>query len=215
MATYSVTIRTYLLSFFKDEFGAHAGNGVKNDELAGDFYHPNEIIDQTYNELFKHMDLSLPLHDTIKKDFLKRFYNREIGFEVMSQFIIQLEQMLNTTCYNLIKFWSLVRDMPEEEWLQTANMSGTSKASGDSKSLGITSTQPQGDLAIIYPSGDGVIKYADALGENYGNQSQESLTNTVGSNTRPKWEMYNYYATLTDIEEQIFNHCELLFMQVF
>lgn len=205
MGVYSITIRTFLLSFVEDENGLTDGYGVVNNGYFSDYRHYKEIIDTYYHKVFENMDLTIETKykediETIKRDFCKRFYNREIGYETWAQFEVALEEKLNTTCFNLLKFYNLIRDMTVEDLAQTNN--STSTSAGDSKTLSLTSTQPQKDLSIIY-DGSSIIRYADLIAENYGEQKQNA--NVVGSNTLPKFQLYNYFAQLPDIEEQIFN----------
>lgn len=209
MSRYTVTIRTFLLSRFVDEFGKKNGLSVSPD---GDYYHMNTIIDETYNEVFKDMQLLEAVDTQFKKEFCRRFYNREIGYETFARFQVAFEGFLNTTCFNLFKFRATLMNMEIEDSTLTNNT--TSTATGDSKSLAITSTQPQNDLAILYPEGTGTIRYADALGENYGNQ--DSSTNVVGTNGRPLFEQLSLNAQIVPIDEQIFLKADqTLFMQVY
>lgn len=213
MSRAGVTIRTYLLSYFENEFGEPNGQGVKNDGLLGEFYHPNEIIDQCYDEVFKNMRLYIEIDEQFKKEFCKRFYNKRIGFDTMAPFLTYLESYFNTKCYNLFKFRRRLMDMTEEEFLRTINVQTTGK--GNQKQLAIENTSPQNDLSIIYNDvpGSGVIKYANALGENYGNS--DSTSTTTGSNAGPLFDTLNYFARITPIDEVIFNICEDLFYQLY
>lgn len=200
MSRYTITIRQYLLSHMKDDEGNANGYLTKDDDFYGDFWSMNEVIDKTYEHVFKQMNLIVPIDDYFKKAFCKRFYNSEIGFEVWAQFLTKLEDTLNTTCYNLFKFREALMSMDIDEAKKTMNMVNTQI--GNSDSLGIANTSPQTDLNIIYPNDEGIIKYADALQENH---SKNAGTNTtVGSNISPFLAM-NMYANITPIDEAIFN----------
>lgn len=217
MARYSATIRTFLLSHMTNDFDEPNGQGVKNDGLKGDFYHYNEVIDKTHNRIFEKMNfhpvVGSAIDNNFEREFCKRFYNMEIGYEVFAQFFIALENTFNTTCFNFFKFRLELMQMSLEDSRLTMDVSST--ANGDSRNLALTATTPQEDLSIIYPGNAGdVIKYADAIGENYGKNTGESTTK--GSNTRPLFELLNYHAQLTPIDEQIFNIVEQrCFMQIF
>lgn len=213
MSRAGVTIRTYLLSHMTNEFGEPNGQGVKNDGLLGEFYHPNEVIDKTFYKLFENMVFYIEVDDQFKKEFCKRFYNKRIGFDTFAPFLTYLESYLNTKCYNLFKFRKKLMEMTEDEWLRTVNIQNTGK--GNQKQLAIENTSPQNDLSIIYNDvpGSGVIKYANALGENYG--ASDSVSTTTGSNTGPQFDLLNYFARITPIDEQIFNICEDLFYQLY
>lgn len=201
----------------KNSFGEPNGQGVKNDGLKGDFYHMNEVLDVTYNKPFEKMRLHKIVDDAMDEDFrrafCKRFYNREIGFEVFAQFFTALEDAFNTTCFNFFKFRKELMDMNIEDVGQTTNVTSSSK--GNSKQLALQQTTPKENLSIIYPGSPGdIIEYADGIGENYGEQDGQSTTK--GSNTRPLFELLNYYAQLAPIDEQIFNICDQkCFMQLF
>lgn len=72
----TATIATFLKSRYKNPVTDKL-DGLALDEN-GDFLHYNTIIDQTYNELFKDMELVNGVSDNFKKEFCKHFYNREI-----------------------------------------------------------------------------------------------------------------------------------------
>lgn len=219
MAKNSITIRTYLLSFCEDELGLTSGYGVKNSGFNGDWAHYNEIIDEHYQKVFDNMSLTIEIKDkedieTFKKDFCKRFYNSEIGFEVWAQFEVALEAALNSTCYNLLKFYNLIRNMGIEDMKETSNMKSTSDAASKLKAL--LNNTPKTDLAIIFDDFEQakLIKYADSIQEQYSNQTGNNTS--IGSNTLPLFQLYNYFAQLPDIEEQIFNILEnKIFCQIY
>ena len=115
MSRYTITIRQYLLSHMKDDEGRANGYLTKDNDIYGDFWSMNEVIDKTYETVFQQMQLIVPIDDYFKKAFCRRFYNCEIGFEVWAQFLTRLEDTLNTTCYNLFKFRSSLMTMSEED----------------------------------------------------------------------------------------------------
>lgn len=200
MSRYTITIRQFLLSHMTDEDGNQNGYLTKDNDFYGDFWSMNEVIDKTFEHVFKQMHLIIPIDDYFKKAFCKRFYNSEIGFEVWAQFITKLEDTLNTTCFNLFKFRNALMNMSEEEAKKTMNMAVTQM--GNSDSLGIANTSPQTDLNIIYPNEEGIIKYADALQENHSKNTGTSTT--VGTNMSPFLAMH-MYANISPIDEVIFN----------
>lgn len=219
MSKYVITIRSFLLSHCQDENGLYNGYGVKNEGYFGDWKHYNEIVDTYYNKVFENMHLTIEEKDKediaiFKKDFCKNFYNREIGFEVWSQFQVALESELNSDCYNLLKFYNLIRNLDVEKMKETNNMTTTSD--GDSSQKALVNTNPANDLSIVYDDINtaSLIKYANQIQENYGKQSGKS--NSVGSNTMPLFQLYNFFARLPDIESMIFNMLDdKLFMQIF
>lgn len=216
MSKYSITIGDFLLSHMTDSRGFPNGYGVINDNPWGEFYHYNEVIDKTYQYVFQDMNISIELPEQFQKDFCKRFYNREIGFEVWSQFQMHLETALNSTCYNLLKFYDELRNMEIKEALKTMDITTDTEAKLNTKGLSLGETTPEKDLSILYPTGEGVIKHADQLAENYGNNDSEGHNHTYGFSGRTPFEMANFFAGLTDVEEQIFNILDdMLFMQVY
>lgn len=67
----TATIATFLKSRYRNPVTGKL-DGLAVDEN-GDFLHYNEIINQTYNELFKDMDLVSGVSDNFKRSFANTF----------------------------------------------------------------------------------------------------------------------------------------------
>lgn len=207
---YSITLRTFLLS--------KTSKGYTVDEK-GDFYHYNEIIDETYNELFKDMNLTLEVSERFKKDFCKYFYNREIGFEVFAQFQNKLENCLNNECFNLLKNLEYIRNMSIDDMLQNINITNDGVNNSKAKNLALFENKPENRLNIIYNQNninETVIEYANNLNENHSLGSSDTLSHTKGFTGMNKFNALNEFNYNTDIQAQIFNIIDKkCFSQVF
>lgn len=215
MSTFTMPLSDFLKQFMTNDFDEPNPTGVKNNNRQGDWYHMNEVIDKTFNRPFENMRLQTVVASAIDEEFKRafcvRYYDREIGFDVWAPFEAYVENILNTECFNLFKFRDAIKNMTPDKWNQTGKT--TTNTSGDSKNLGIQNTSPKDDLSIIYPGVPGdIIKYADALAEQYGNSVQSGESTTA--NTRPMFEQLTYNALLPSIDDLILNKLNKAFLQI-
>lgn len=205
----TATIEQFLKSRYRNPL-TNQLDGLALDEN-GDFLHYNKIIDSTFNELFKDMHLNKFVDDDFKKEFCKKFYNREIGLETFARFQILLESSLNTECYNLLQARSELKEKTLEQLNTSIDV--TNKGSGNNQGLGIANTTPQDKLEIIYTKGEGIIDHANALQENHG--KYDNLNHTTGWNGEALGIRLTQLGYLDELTFSIFNILDSLFLQVF
>ena len=181
----------------------------------GDFLHYNTIIDGTYNELFKDMHLVDGVSENFKKEFCKHFYNREIGLETFARFQVALEDVLNNECFNLFKYLAEIRNKAIKELNQSMNIDTVGNQKADGQALQIANTTPQERKEIVFTERYGVIEYADNLVENHQKNNADTKSNVSGWSGSSLAERLQNNAELKDIQFQIFNICDKLFLQVF
>ena len=208
----TATIATFLKSRYRNPLTNQLdGLAVDEDE---NFLHYNTIIDQTYNELFKDMQLIPEVTDNFKKEFCKHFYNREIGLETFARFQIALEETLNNECYNLFKYMAALRDTSIEELNKSMDIDTTGNQRGDGQALQIMETRPQERKEIVFTEKYGVIEYANNLVENHQKNEADTRTNVTGWTGSSLADRYQNSASLIDVQFQIFQVCDSLFSQV-
>ena len=208
----TATIESFLKSRYKNPLtGKLDGLAVDED---GNFLHYNTIIDATFDELFKDMHLTSYVDQSLKKEFCKHFYNREIGLETFARFQILLENSLNTKCLNLLKGRYEILNKTLSELNKSMDITSKNKGKGDNQGLGIANTTPQDRLAILFTEKYGVIEHANALQENHGKFETENESNTSGWSGASLGERIDNLANITDLTYAIFNELDELFLQV-
>lgn len=208
----TATIATFLKSRYKNPLTGQL-DGLAVDE-EGEFLHYNTIIDQTYNELFKGMNLIPEVTENFKKEFCKHFYNREIGLETFARFQIALEETLNNECYNLFKYMKALRETSIEELNKSMNIDNTGNQRGDGQALQIMETRPQERKEVVFTEKYGVIEYANNLVENHQKNEADTKTNVTGWSGSSLADRLQNGASLVDLQFQIFQVCDSLFSQV-
>ena len=208
----TATIASFLKSRYKNPLTGQL-DGLAVDE-EGEFLHYNTIIDQTYNELFKGMNLIPEVTENFKKEFCKHFYNREIGLETFARFQITLEETLNNECYNLFKYMKALRETSIEELNKSMNIDTTGNQRGDGQALQIMETRPQERKEVVFTEKYGVIEYANNLVENHQKNEADSKTNVNGWTGSSLADRLQNGASLVDLQFQIFQVCDSLFSQV-
>ena len=208
----TATIGTFLKSRYKNPLNEKL-DGLAVDE-DGNFVPYNTIINATYNELFKGMELTTYVDDSFKKEFCKHFYNREIGLETFARFQILLETSLNTKCLNLLKGRYEVLNKTLNELNQSMDITSKNKGKGDNQGLGIANTTPQERLEILFTEKYGVIEHANGLQENHGKFETENNSNTSGWSGGSLGERIDALSNLTELTYVIFNQLDELFLQV-
>lgn len=209
----TATIATFLKSRYRNPITDKL-DGLALDEN-GDFLHYNTIIDDTYNELFKDMHLVDGISENFKKEFCKHFYNREIGLETFARFQVALEDVLNNECFNLFKYLTEIRNKAIKELNQSMNIDTVGNQKADGQALQIANTTPQERKEILFTERYGVIEYADNLVENHQKNNADTKSNVSGWSGSSLAERLQNNAELKDIQFQIFNICDKLFLQVF
>lgn len=209
----TATIATFLKSRYRNPVTDKL-DGLALDE-SGDFLHYNTIIDGTYNELFKDMHLVDGVSENFKKEFCKHFYNREIGLETFARFQVALEDVLNNECFNLFKYLAEIRNKAIKELNQSMNIDTVGNQKADGQALQIANTTPQERKEILFTERYGVIEYADNLVENHQKNNADTKSNVSGWSGSSLAERLQNNAELKDIQFQIFNICDKLFLQVF
>jgi len=209
----TATIATFLKSRYRNPITDKL-DGLALDE-DGNFLHYNTIIDATYNELFKDMHLIDGVSENFKKEFCKHFYNREIGLETFARFQIALEEVLNNECFNLFKYLAEIRNKTIKELNQSMNIDTIGNQKADGQALQIANTTPQERKEILFTERYGVIEYADNLVENHQKNNADTKSNVSGWSGSSLAERLQNNAELKDIQFQIFNICDKLFLQVF
>lgn len=208
----TVTIASFLKSRYVNPI-TNQLDGLAVDEN-GDFLHYNVIINQTFNEIFKDMHLIADVTDDFKKEFCKHFYNREIGLETFARFQIALEETLNNECYNLFKYMRALRETSIEELNKSMNIDTTGNQKGDGQALQIVETIPQERKEIVFTDKYGVIEYANNLVENHQKNVSDTKQNVNGWTGSSLADRYQNSAGLIDLQFQIFQICDNLFLQV-
>lgn len=209
----TATIATFLKSRYRNPITDKL-DGLALDE-DGNFLHYNTIIDATYNELFKDMHLVDGVSENFKKEFCKHFYNREIGLETFARFQVALEEVLNNECFNLFKYLAEIRNKTIKELNQSMNIDTVGNQKADGQALQIANTTPQERKEIVFTERYGVIEYADNLVENHQKNNADTKSNVSGWSGSSLAERLQNNAELKDIQFQIFNICDKLFLQVF
>lgn len=209
----TATIATFLKSRYRNLVTGKL-DGLAVDENGG-FLHYNTIIDDTYNELFKDMHLVDGVSENFKKEFCKHFYNREIGLETFARFQVALEDVLNNECFNLFKYLAEIRNKAIKELNQSMNIDTVGNQKADGQALQIANTTPQERKEILFTERYGVIEYADNLVENHQKNNADTKSNVSGWSGSSLAERLQNNAELKDIQFQIFNICDKLFLQVF
>ncbi len=209
----TATIATFLKSRYRIHITGLL-DGLALDEN-GDFLHYNTIIDATYNELFKDMRLVNGVSDEFKKEFCKHFYNREIGLETFARFQVALEETLNNECFNLFKYLAEIRNKSIKDLNQSMNIDTVGNQTGNGQALQIANTNPQERKEILFTPKYGTIEYADNLVENHQKNEADTKSNVSGWSGSSLAERLQNNAELVDIQFQIFNICDKLFLQVF
>lgn len=209
----TATIATFLKSRYRNPVTDKL-DGLALDE-DGNFLHYNIIINATYNELFKDMHLVDGVSENFKKEFCKHFYNREIGLETFARFQIALEEVLNNECFNLFKYLAEIRNKTIKELNQSMNIDTVGNQKADGQALQIANTTPQERKEIVFTERYGVIEYADNLVENHQKNNADTKSNVSGWSGSSLAERLQNNAELKDIQFQIFNICDKLFLQVF
>mgnify|MGYP001726353025 FL=1 len=209
----TATIATFLKSRYRNPITDKL-DGLALDE-DGNFLHYNTIIDATYNELFNDMHLVEGVSENFKKEFCKHFYNREIGLETFARFQIALEEVLNNECFNLFKYLAEIRNKTIKELNQSMNIDTVGNQKADGQALQIANTTPQERKEIVFTERYGVIEYADNLVENHQKNNADTKSNVSGWSGSSLAERLQNNAELKDIQFQIFNICDKLFLQVF
>ena len=209
----TATIATFLKSRYRNPVNGLL-DGLALDEN-GDFLHYNTIIDATYNELFKNMNLVKGVSDEFKKEFCKHFYNREIGLETFARFQIALEETLNNECFNLFKYLAEIREKSIKDLNQSMNIDTVGNQTGNGQALQIANTSPQERKEILFTPKYGTIEYADSLLENHQKNEADTKSNVSGWSGSSLAERLQNNAELVDIQFQIFNICDKLFLQIF
>lgn len=208
----TVTIASFLKSRYVNPV-TNQLDGLAVDEN-GDFLHYNVIINQTFNEIFKGMHLISDVTDDFKKEFCKHFYNREIGLETFARFQLALEETLNNECYNLFKYMRALRETSIEELNKSMNIDTTGNQKGDGQALQIVETMPQERKEIVFTDKYGVIEYANNLVENHQKNVSDTKQNVNGWTGSSLADRYQNSAGLIDLQFQIFQICDSLFLQV-
>lgn len=208
----TATIASFLKSRYRNPL-TNQLDGLAVDE-DGNFLHYNVIIDQTFNEVFKGMQLIPEVSENFKKEFCKHFYNREIGLETFARFQIALEETLNNECYNLFKYMSALRETSVEELNKSMNIDTVGNQSGDGQALQIMETRPQERKEIVFTDKYGIIEYANSLVENHQKNESDTKSNVNGWTGSSLADRLQNGASLTDIQFQIFQICDGLFSQV-
>ena len=208
----TATIASFLKSRYKNPLTGQL-DGLAVDE-EGEFLHYNTIIDQTYNELFKGMNLIPEVTENFKKEFCKHFYNREIGLETFARFQIALEETLNNECYNLFKYMKALRETSIEELNKSMNIDTTGNQRGDGQALQIMETRPQERKEVVFTEKYGVIEYANNLVENHQKNEADTKSNVTGWTGSSLADRLQNGASLVDLQFQIFQVCDSLFSQV-
>ena len=209
----TATIATFLKSRYKNPVTDRLDALAVDED--GNFLHYNTIIDATYNELFKDMHLVDGVSDNFKKEFCKHFYNREIGLETFARFQVALEDVLNNECFNLFKYLAEIRNKAIKELNQSMNIDTVGNQKADGQALQIANTTPQERKEIVFTERYGVIEYADNLVENHQKNNADTKSNVSGWSGSSLAERLQNNAELKDIQFQIFNICDKLFLQVF
>lgn len=172
------------MSKYVNDAGMQRAFGTNVLDFNGDFLHPNEIINKTYNEIFDPMELSVELDDHFKKAFCKRFWNSNIGGTgTFGGFFPILEDCLDSDCHNLLYFYNFLRYPSEEDLLTTIDLENDGDQDGTSAGLQIMQNTPKNDLNIIYDDSDTdnrIIRYASALQEQHSRQNAKNKTKTKG-----------------------------------
>ena len=208
----TATIATFLKSRYRNPL-TNQLDGLTVDE-EGNFLHYNTIIDQTYNELFKGMNLIPEVTENFKKEFCKHFYNREIGLETFASFQIALEETLNNECYNLFKYMKALRESSIEELNKSMIIDTTGNQRGDGQALQIMETRPQERKEVVFTKKYGVIEHANNLVENHQKNEADSKTNVNGWTGSSLADRLQNGANLVDLQFQILQVCDSLFSQI-
>lgn len=208
----TATIASFLKSRYRNPVTGQLDGLAVDDN--GEFLHYNAIIDNTYNELFKDMQLTEFVDDSFKKEFCKHYYNREIGLETFARFQILLETSLNTKCLNLLKARFEIMKKSLMELNQSIDIRNDNQATGDNQGLGIMNTTPQERLEILFTPKYGTIEHANALQENHAKFENENHNHTHGWSGNSLGERLDSLAQITDLTYSILNELDELFLQV-
>lgn len=213
MASYTAQLRTIVQSYSLDQ------TGLKVDER----------IQISLPYIF---DFDFPIwnggQEKFETDFIRHFYMREIGFETLGLFKLKLEEKLNLIMPYYVDLYQTTQNnidyLTDMDWTETENRGseGSSQSQGTSQSNS-NSTSLQSDLPQTALNGldYGTNSSQDEASVNTASNQRgtSSFNETVsrshkglsGGRTYSQL-ILEYRKTLINIEKQIFNECEDLFM---
>ena len=213
MASYTTQLRTIVQSYSLSQ------TGLKVDER----------IKIALPYIF---DFDFPIwadgQEKFEADFIRHFYMREIGFETVGLFKLKLEEKLNLIMPYYVELYQTTQNnidyLTDMDWTETENRGseGSNTSQGTSQSNS-NSTSLQSDLpqTTLNNLDYGTNSSQDEANVNTSsNQSGTSSFNETvnrshkglsGGRTYSQL-ILEYRKTLINIEKQIFNECEDLFM---
>lgn len=213
MASYTTQLRAYINSFSIDQ--------------------PSLSINQRIEIALPYLfDFNYPIwaNGNIKfeTDFVKHFYMREIGFETIALFKFRLEEKLNLIMPYYVDLYQTTQNdidyLTDMDWTETENRGseGSNTSQGTSQSNS-NSTSLQSDLpqTTLNNLDYGTNSSQDEANVNTtSNQSGSSTFNETVNRSHKGLAggksysqlILEYRQTLINIERQIFNECEDLFM---
>ena len=161
-----------------------------------------------------------------EKLFIKHFYFREIGFETPERFKHKLEAKLNLIMpyYRQLAMteWEKVRSV--EEMMNSKNLTettthemtseGNSQASSDSKMSNLTDGVSQALLHDDYLTG---VNQGESNGTSSSTMSETTTFTSkgdIGIQT-PAYAITEWRKVIINLNEQILNECEDLFMKIY
>ena len=213
MASYTTQLRTIVQSYSLDQ------TGLKVDER----------IKIALPYIF---DFDYPIWEggliKFETDFIRHFYMREIGFETLGLFKLRLEEKLNLIMPYYVDLYQTTQNnidyLTDMDWTETENRGseGSNSSQGTSQSNS-NSTSLQSDLPQTALNGldYGTNSSQDEANVNTtSNQSGTSSFNEKVNRTHKGLSggrtysqlILEYRKTLINIEKQIFNECEDLFI---
>lgn len=233
MATYTTTIRNYLMSRLQ----------IDNPNEDIEHWNYKQVIEQGMKYLF---DFDYPIFDesyrnVIQTKIIKNYYMREIAHETIGQFKMRLDNKLNIIMarynqlyeserleiqplldYNITE--TMARDKTDKGEIED-NLTGNIDTTSQDKSTSIYSKYPQTRLS-------GNTDYATDSTENSENGSTNSQTQNNSKNTRNLTSTDDYIKSLTgnrtsqslllkqyrdnilNIDEEVINALDDLFMVI-
>lgn len=213
MASYTTQLRTIVQSYSLDQTGLKVDERIKISlPYIFDFYFP----------------IWTDGLEKFETDFIRHFYMREIGFETVGLFKLKLEEKLNLIMPYYVDLYQTTQNdidyLTDMNWTETENRGseGSNSSQGTSQSNS-NSTSLQSDLpqTTLNNLDYGTNSSQDEANVNTSsNQSGSSTFNETVNRTHKGLSggktyshlILEYRKTLINIEQQIFNECEDLFM---
>lgn len=167
----------------------------------------DDVISQTYEELFNGIDIQFDEHSIItpdiKQQFVRRYWSRRLGFPTVSEFENKLHYYFMVECKNKLIQNYLLSTMSVQDFLD----GGSNAGNNFSDTMQGNKSTPDGSTLEITNSKTQLLDRANSVVRSYGtgNSSQSA---TIG-----RYEAF-MRAERTSLNDEIINGGRKLFLQL-